>query len=323
MSAAGHPPEPRTADGPSPPGAVPQVFPYQGSKRALAGRILSLFPDGGVPRLVEPFAGSAAVSVAARHRGLASAAHISDVNEPLMALWRLVIEDPRRLIDEYTRLWNEQLADPRAYFLRTRAEFNATKRPELLLYLLCRCVKAAVRYSRRTGEFNQGADHRRLGARPGNMADRIRRTSVTMRGSAVTTGGYEDALVGAEPEALVYLDPPYQGTSGAPDHRYLRGLRRDSFAEVLQRAVDNKVSFVVSYDMVTEDNTYGLALPGELGLTHRHVVAGTSSQATLVGRRRVTVESLYISPALLARLGGAGALDGRLGLEPAAPGPGP
>src|SRR5207302_11043305 len=45
---------------------VPHPIPYQGSKRQLAHYIVSLFPAGST-RLVEPFVGSAAVSLAAGH----------------------------------------------------------------------------------------------------------------------------------------------------------------------------------------------------------------------------------------------------------------
>jgi DNA adenine methylase len=80
--------------------------------------------------------------------------------------------------------------------------------------------------------------------------------------------------------------------------------------------VDNKISFVVSYDVVTDENKYGYALPEELGLTHRHVVAGISSQATLMGRSQTTIESLYMSPALVERLGGTDVIDARLDVRP-------
>ncbi|WET78701.1 DNA adenine methylase [Amycolatopsis sp. QT-25] len=295
------------------PKAIPQAFPYQGSKRLLASQILSLFPERGVPRLVEPFAGSAAISLAARNYGLARSVALSDVNEPLMDLWKLIVEKPLQLIEDYTRLWTEQISDPRAYYLAVRDEFNVTHDPALLLYLLCRCVKAAVRYSRKTGGFNQGADHRRLGARPENIAARVKAASELMQGAEVLTCAYEKPLVSADVDELVYLDPPYQGTSDVPDHRYLKGLRREVFVDTLQRAVENNVSFVVSYDAVTEDNRYGYALPEELGLLHRHVVAGLSSQATLMGKSQTTVESLYISPALVQRLGGVDVVDVRLG----------
>ncbi|MFD8805209.1 DNA adenine methylase [Streptomyces sp. NPDC059597] len=305
------PQAPWKTDGPR---TVPQAFPYQGSKRILASRILSLFPDGKVGRLVEPFAGSAAISVAARHYGVADRVSISDVNAPLMGLWRMIAEHPEELIASYTQMWHEQQEDPRSYYLEAREKFNKTQQPDLLLYLLCRCVKAAVRYSK-SGAFNQGADHRRLGARPKVMLARILATSRLMGAAEISTGSYEESLVGATRDDLVYMDPPYQGTSDVPDHRYLKGLTREIFAETLQKAVSNDVSFIVSYDMVTGDNKYGAALPDELGLTHRHVVAGVSSQATLQGKKQVTVESLYVSPALLRRLGGVEGLDRRLGSQ--------
>lgn len=293
-----------------------QAFPYQGSKRQLVGQILSLFPDEGLPHLIEPFAGSAAISLAARHYGVADRVSISDVNAPLMELWRLIVDEPAFVVDEYTRHWTAQLDDPRTYFLWARDEFNRTKDPVLLLYLLCRVVKAAVRYSKK-GDFNQSADHRRMGAKPGNMRQRILEASRLMQGVSIASVPYEAPLTEAPLDALVYMDPPYQGTTDVPDHRYLTGLRRDPFVETLQRAVDNHVSFIVSYDVVTEDNKYGFKLPDELGLTHRHVVAGVSSQATLSGRAELTVESLYISPALVQRLGGADIIDTRIDLKPA------
>ena len=44
-------------------------------------------------------------------------------------------------------------------------EWGETGKPDLLLYLLARCVKAAVRYNA-SGEFNQSPDNRRRGMPP-------------------------------------------------------------------------------------------------------------------------------------------------------------
>ncbi|MGV0005087.1 MAG: DNA adenine methylase [Candidatus Porifericomitaceae bacterium WSBS_2022_MAG_OTU9] len=51
---------------------LPHPFPYQGSKRGIAKLILPYFPVLAA-RLVEPFCGSAAVSIAAAAGGLTSA----------------------------------------------------------------------------------------------------------------------------------------------------------------------------------------------------------------------------------------------------------
>ncbi len=288
--------------------AVPHPFPYQGSKRALAHAILRYLPDD-TATLFEPFAGSAAISIAARYAGLAERAVINDVNAPLMALWRAIVSEPDALADQYEAMWLASLADPKEYFLRKRSEFNETNDAAILLYLLNRIVKGAVRYGK-TGLFNQSADNRRLGAKPVTVRDRLMRTSRSMRGTVVHSESFESLLINAGPADVVYLDPPYQGVTNVRDHRYVAGLVREDFEQALEEANANRVSYIVSYDVVREDAKYGEALRADLGLTHLHVVAGRSAQSTLSGGAEVTVESLYLSQALVDRLGAGTQLIG-------------
>lgn len=290
---------------------VPHAIPYQGSKRALAHAIIPLLPEGA-DKLIEPFAGSAAISIAARYSGAVDSAIISDINEPLMALWGRILSDANALADDYDSLWNEQREDPRSYYDAIRAKFNATKEPHLLLYLLARCVKAAVRYSK-NGDFNQSPDNRRLGAVPNTMRRRLINTSRALTQTVAISGNYADLLVNASTSSVVYMDPPYQGVSNVRDHRYMRGLERLEFEEHLREAVNAGVSFILSYDAVTESKEYGDAVSEDLGLMHLHVIAGRSSQATLQGINKVTVESIYISPALVDRLGGEDRIARQLG----------
>lgn len=281
---------------------VPHVIPYQGSKRGLAHVIVPLIPDT-VATMYEPFAGSAAVSIAAAHSGKARTIRISDINEPLMQLWDRIINEPIKLADDYERLWNEQLDDPRAYYMMIRDDFNISHESHYLLYLLARCVKAAVRYNKH-GEFNQSADNRRLGARPNAMRERIFQVSATISGASAQCADYAPILVGAEPEDVVYMDPPYEGVTNVADHRYMAGLDRSAFVSVLEEAVSNGVSFMISYDGMLGTKRYGSPLPPHLNLLHLHLHAGRSSQSTLAGTSDKTIESLYLSPALLERLGG-------------------
>lgn len=274
-----------------------QPFPYQGSKRGLTSAILPLLGD--CDRLIEPFAGSAAVSLASRLVGQSATGVIADVNEPLMKLWGAIVETPEALSDGYQRLWEAQREDPREFFRQVRDRFNTTHEPVDFLYLLNRIVKGALRYGR-DGQMNQGADNRRLGAKPETVRRRIIGASQLMRGTEIVTAPYEEVLSRVQPDTdVVYMDPPYQGTSTSADHRYIANLQREDFEQELGKLVARNVKFLVSYDVVTEDALYGQPLSEELGLVHIHVTAGASAQATLLGRRLTSVESLYLSPALV------------------------
>ncbi len=109
---------------------VPHPIPYQGSKRNLAVRILNTLPRVS-GRLIEPFAGSAAVTLAAAARRAFSYYVIADALEPLAGIWTRILSEPERLADRYSHLWESQAVDPRAAYDQVRAEFNKNGDPAL------------------------------------------------------------------------------------------------------------------------------------------------------------------------------------------------
>ena len=280
---------------------VPHPFPYQGSKRSISGHILPHIPVG-TGLLIEPFCGSAAVSLAAAVHGQAQRFWLNDANAPLMVLWREILERPVQLAERYESLWREQLEDRRAFFYRVRRQFNQTQEPHLLLYLLARIVKGSVRYSS-DGRFNQSADNRRAGMRPEAMRSQLLRVSAALAArTRVTARDFRSVVAETSIDDVIYMDPPYQGTSFTRDHRYLGGLPYREFVEVLHTMNSAGKSYIVSYDGKTGQKTHGEPLPSELRLRHLSIHAGRSSQSTLLGRDCHTVESLYLSPALVERL---------------------
>lgn len=122
---------------------VPHPIQYQGSKRNLAPIILQYIPQG-VDCLIEPFAGSAAISIAVAARHMAKTYLINDLNEPLVELLRLIVESPSNVASFYETVWNEQYSDSIEHYYRVREGFNRTQDPRLFLYLLARCVKGSV-----------------------------------------------------------------------------------------------------------------------------------------------------------------------------------
>jgi DNA adenine methylase len=280
---------------------VPHPIPYQGSKRNLAKYILPFFTLE-IETLFEPFAGSAAISIAAAFHAKASHFHLNDVNQPLMALWGEIINNPKEIAAQYEHLWLKQRGNEREYYDTVRDNFNKTKRPDYLLYLLARCVKASVRYNT-NGDFNQSPDNRRLGRTPQQMIDDIFAVSSLLRGkTTLTSVDYKEILAVATPKDLIYMDPPYQGVCATGDPRYFSGIDFDEFMRELKKLNEKDVPFILSYDGRTGKKVYGQRLPDEFEMYRLEVDAGRSTQATLLGRDDVTYESVYLSKNLVEKL---------------------
>ncbi len=281
---------------------TPQPIPYQGSKRALAPFILNYFPKG-LGRLIEPFAGSAAVSIAAAMRNKAKKFIINDINESLIDLLKIIINEPVQISAAYEKLWNEQLGNEKEFFLATRERFNKEKRSDDFLYVLARCIKGAVRYNA-NGEFNQSADNRRKGKNPSNMKQEIFALSnYLIDKTEFYSIDYSEIFAMANEEDLIYMDPPYQGTCKSRDQRYYSGILFDQFVSNLELLNQRNISYLISYDGKTGDKTYGEDLPNHLNLKKIMIEVGRSTQSTLLGQSDITFEALYLSDSLVQRIG--------------------
>jgi DNA adenine methylase len=277
----------------------PHPIPYQGSKRLLAPAILSFVHKGNFQRLIEPFAGSAAITLAAAKRNLFKEYVIADVLKPLIDIWVAIIDEPDGLIENYRCLWESQSEmDGSKRFNQIRAEFNSDQAPGKLLFLLARCVKNAVRFSGK-GEFNQSPDKRRQGMRPETMKAEIHGAHNLLRGKTkVVCGDFRDVLRTANEGDLIYMDPPYQGVSNTRDKRYIQGVQRSELILVLEELNRRSVQYILSYDGQCGGKIYGEPLPPTLGAHRLLLETGRSSQATLSGQNHMTVESVYLSPGL-------------------------
>lgn len=278
----------------------PHPIPYQGSKRNLAPVILGVIRGRDVSRLYEPFAGSAAVSIAAACESISQQHVIADSLDPLIGVWKRILEDPRDLADNYERVWCGHERGGPDYYTSVRTRFNTEGDPADLLYLLARCVKNSPRWNR-DGQFNQSADLRRLGMQPTKMRREILGAHDVLRNKTVAVAGdFESTSADARTQDLVYMDPPYEGTSGNRDTRYHQGLARERLLITLDDLNRRDVPWVLSYDGRCGEKEYGSPLPPELGAVRLEIDAGRSSQATLNGRADKTIESLYVSRNLSA-----------------------
>lgn len=283
-------------------GKVPHIVQYQGSKRKLAPQILQYMPQK-FDRLIEPFSGMAAISIAAATEQRANAYVINDLNQPLVGILKEAIENPAQLAAEYRNVWEEQFSYGESHiehFYAVRDRFNGGQEtPANLLYLIARCVKGAVRYGG-NGNFNQSPDKRRHGTNPDTLEQNVYAISRLLKGkTSFYTLDYHDIFEMAQPGDLFYLDPPYQGVTNVRDNRYFSGVPFDEFAQAINILNDKGVDYLISYDGACGGKEYGKDLPESLGCEKIMLNAGLSSQALLLGRKSTTFEALYISPSLL------------------------
>lgn len=276
---------------------LPHPIPYQGSKRKLAPVIANYIPSQ-IDVFYEPFCGSAAMTIYAANKHMANRYVIADSLAPIVELQRAVVEQPAETAKQYRAIWEGQKDGDVGYFNEVRARYNADRDPVDLLYLICRCVKNAVRFNK-SGSFTQSHDKRRLGMQPAKMQVAIEGVSHLLKGKVdFRVGDWLETTSDARPVDFVYMDPPYLGTSVGPDKRYHQQMTQEPLIEGLTRLNARSVPFALSYDGMTGDKEYGPPLPDSLGMTRLLLHAGLSSQSTLSGRSEETVESLYMSAGL-------------------------
>lgn len=283
-------------------GKAPQIVQYQGSKRLLAPQILEYMPCH-FNRMIEPFAGMAAMTIAVAQKKRADNYILNDLNTPLIKVLESAIENPKQLFDEYKKVWEEQFsyADGSvAHYFKIREKFNAGEKTAAnMLYLLARCVKGSVRYNS-NGEFNQSPDKRRYGTNPLNLRNSIYTISSWLKGkTGFYSFDYKQILDMAQPGDLVYMDPPYQGVSQKRDARYISGVDFDEFVNAVDMLNVRGVDFLISYDGNCGDKKYGEDMPKELGMKKILLNAGLSSQQILLGQKEITFEALYVSRGLI------------------------
>jgi len=273
---------------------VPHLVQYQGSKRNLAPKILNFFPNT-FGRLIEPFAGSAAITIACASNKKTEHFILNDLNKPLVDLLKTVIETPEYATKYYKEIWTSQQYDSIEHYYQIREKFNLSKDPICFLYLLARCVKGSVRYNSE-GLFNQSPDKRRKGTSPPQMEKNIYNISSLLKGKVEFYSlDYKIICNMALPGDIIYMDPPYQGVCGERDSRYFSGIEHDEFIEELEKLIKRGISFLVSYDGKCGNKIYGNGIPIKTGIKHIELNAGRSSQSTLLGKNETTYESLYVS----------------------------
>lgn len=259
---------------------------WSGSKRSQSAEIIKFFPKK-IKTYYEPFLGSGAI-LGAFKPGQAIA---SDLNEPLIKLWKLIQSNPNLVANGYEKQWKSLQDNGYTYFYKVREYFNKTKDPVSFLFLSRTCVNGLIRFNR-DGEFNNSLHHTRKGIAPNTLRKIINEWSDIIKKYKFYTKNYKSILKTVKTEDFVYLDPPYFNTKG----RYFGAIDYNEFIEFLNKLNKKNIRYALSYDGQRGDKSYLVELPKSLYKKHVLLHSGNSTFRKVQDKKVEKVyESLYLN----------------------------
>ncbi|HEX8763276.1 MAG TPA: Dam family site-specific DNA-(adenine-N6)-methyltransferase [Candidatus Saccharimonadales bacterium] len=260
---------------------------WSGSKRSQAKSIVEEISKIDFDTYYEPFLGSGAVLGRLKPKK----AVCSDIYEPLIELWKLIRDNPEKVVSNYTKQWEKLQEIGHLYFYEVRDRFNAKKNPLDLLFLSRTCVNGLIRFNK-AGQFNNALHHSRKGMAPKKLEAIINEWSKLLKYYDIEQGDYRELTASATKNDLVYLDPPYFNNK----NRYLENIDHAKFIEYLEKLNQKGVKFVLSYDGHSESKTYAHLIPPHLYKRKIMLHSGLSAFRKVQDKTKDTVhESLYIN----------------------------
>lgn len=173
---------------------------------AADGSVNAAAKAPALKRMIEPFAGSAAVSLALADRF--DTIWLNDVNADLMNVYSMLQKDPGKYIRAACELFAPETNNAETYY-RLRDKFNRTEssyeRAVLFLYLNRHGYNGLCRYNN-AGEFNVPFGRYKNPYFP--EAELLAAAEVLAK-ARLTWVDFEEVMQDAGPGDVVYCDPPY------------------------------------------------------------------------------------------------------------------
>jgi DNA adenine methylase len=175
---------------------------WAGNKYSIIERIKAILPPGN--RLIEPFAGSAAVFLNTDFES----AILSDINEDLINLYRYLKTDGDRFIGYCSTFFLPEMNDSDTYYFFRRL-FNTTGdarlKAALFLYLNRHGYNGLCRYNNK-GEYNVPFGKY---AKPYFPEEEMKAFHGKIQSAELRCQDFITAMKAARPGDVIYCDPPY------------------------------------------------------------------------------------------------------------------
>ena len=264
---------------------------WSGSKRSQAEQIISYFPKQ-IDTYYEPFCGGASVFARLYMNRKTQIKHfvLSDINNDLMSLYKVIQNNPIQLCKHYESLWNELNKDDninrkKEYFASIRQRFNREHDPMDFMFIMRTTTNGMPRYNQ-NGEFNNSFHVTRNGMLPNKLKDIIGQWHDMLQDVELKTCSYNE--ITPNENDFMYLDPPYANTTGM----YYGKINYSHLWNYLNTI---KSSWALSFDGMANENDYTQNIP-LIYDKHVYLKSGNSSFRRIIGNNKdvIVYESLYI-----------------------------
>ncbi len=215
----------------------------------------------------------------------------SDACEPLIGIWNLIRDDPRKLSEAYRRLWDELQSGEQRVYNEVRDRFNDTPDPCDFFFLLRTCRVGAVEFSQQ-GRFITPYHLGEFGLEPKFVDVLLADWHGKLKGRDLVFTVRDYRTVFSRHGDFTYLDPPYRSER---ERLYFGSFDHDEFFGWLKK---QRAGWALSMNGPGA-NPNGSDFVPEIYDEQFELPNGTSAIRRLSGRQTPSItESLFIRAAI-------------------------
>lgn len=225
---------------------------WSGSKRSQSEEIVKRIPRKAYDTYYEPFCGGCSILYQLLHSDIKFNKYIcSDINKGLIDLWNEIKDNPNKVIEMYTVMWNELNVDDdkerkKQYFYKVRERYNQKGSPYDFMFIMRTTTNGMPRYNS-NGEFNNSFHVTRNGIKPLSFSKIINEWSEVLNKYNVQFIHQEYNSVQTKDNDFMYLDPPYLVTCASYNEQDGWNEEKEkSLLELLDKANSLGIRFALS-----------------------------------------------------------------------------
>jgi DNA adenine methylase len=265
---------------------------WSGSKDSQSKKILEYFPKE-IDCYYEPFLGGGSVFLSLLESDIKVNKFIlSDVNEELIGIYKLIKDNPNNIIETYKKHYKEfnsgDIQKRKDYFNEIRKKFNEEKLSEDFYWIMRTTTSGLPRWNNQ-GMFNNSCHFSRSGMSSESVEKIVIKYNRLFNSKKIDFIYQSYDKLDASIDDIIYMDPPYQNTKGM----YYGNFNSSEFLTWLDSL---STKWLLSYDGKINEDKVNHISPFNYK-RHEYLISGNSSFRRVIGKSNDTIisESLYLN----------------------------